>query len=71
MLLFVLCFIFCLAATWFVGALLYSGGNLWLAIVLAVSLVLTLLICILVKLTAAVKKLAQLLKEQREEPKEQ
>jgi len=68
MLFYILCFIFCFAMTWFVGALLYSGGNLWLAIILAVALVLTLLICILIKLTAAVKKLDQLLKEQ---PKEQ
>jgi len=63
MLFFILCFIFCLAMTWFAGALLHSGGNLWLAVILAVALVLTLLICLLVKLVAVEKKLDKLLKE--------
>ena len=57
MLFFALCFVACFALVWFAGALLYESGNLWLAVVLGVALVLTLLICILVRLRSIEKKL--------------
>ncbi|MBE6995818.1 MAG: hypothetical protein E7429_03695 [Ruminococcaceae bacterium] len=57
MLFFTLCFVVCFALVWFAGALLYESGNLWLAVVLGVALVLTLLMCILVRLRSIEKKL--------------
>ncbi|MBE6964165.1 MAG: hypothetical protein E7443_06175 [Ruminococcaceae bacterium] len=57
MLLFAICFVACFALVWFAGALLYETGNLWLAVVLGVALILTLLIYILVKLRTIEKKL--------------